>query len=427
MKPKKGVQLKKMWVSNALKASLCTIFALLYSGIASAHFLWVTADNYSPKVGETVTFRIGLGHGDEFPKSDILVSTAPFVEIVKPDGQTFTVELSPNEATKEWVGKFLADQKGTYVIYAWFYARRQRAAQTQGANQKRTEQDEWKQVIKPFSPKEGEGFPVYPVGVILSPYSPEGKRPPHQGRYSHEICQIKIRNEFSEALMGIERVSHLIVLYWMDRARRDVLASRTPWSDEVFGVFVTRSPSRPNPIGICVVELLERKGNTLLVKGLDAYDGTPVIDIKPFSFGIDAVVGGRRLLGDEKQSQPAGFHMMGLALVDVEEPSTTVLRRPPPLALLVLDSFARKRVGSTVPLLAMLDGFPTSMTIHATCSEAKPTTKGEEFPIRLTTTDFGLANLKLDQTGIWLIACQQGNARTTLTFFVSNSEKGGVK
>ncbi|MDW8026745.1 MAG: hypothetical protein RMK18_12940, partial [Armatimonadota bacterium] len=61
--------MKKMWVSNAPKALLCTIFALLYSGVANAHFLWVTVDNYSPKVGETVTFRIGLGHGDEFPKS----------------------------------------------------------------------------------------------------------------------------------------------------------------------------------------------------------------------------------------------------------------------------------------------------------------------------------------------------------------------
>ncbi|MDW8143982.1 MAG: tRNA (N6-threonylcarbamoyladenosine(37)-N6)-methyltransferase TrmO [Armatimonadota bacterium] len=416
-----------MWVSNAPKALLCTIFALLYSGVANAHFLWVTVDNYSPKVGETVTFRIGLGHGDEFPKSDILIPNAPFVEIVKPNGQTFTVELSPSEATKEWVGRFVVEQKGTYVIHAWFYARRQQATQTQEANQKRTEQDEWKQVIKPFSPKESEGFPVYPVGVILSPYNPEGKRPPHQGRYSHEICQIKIRDEFSEALRGIERASHLIVLYWMDRARRDVLASRTPWSDEVFGVFVTRSPSRPNPIGICVVELLERKGNTLLVKGLDAFDGTPVIDIKPFSFGIDAVVGGRRLLGDEKQSQLAGFHLVGLTLVDVEEPSTTVLRRLPSLALLVLDSFARKRVGSTVPLLAMLEGFPTNTTIYATHPDAKPAIEGKEFPIRLTTTDFGLANLKLDRTGIWLIACQQDNARTTLTFFVADSEKEGAK
>lgn len=404
---------------------LSVTFVLACFSVASAHFLWVTVENYNPKVGETVTFRIGLGHGNEFPKSDILTSSEPFVEIVKPDGQTFTVELSPNEKTKEWVGKFVAEQKGTYVIYAWFYARRQRGQQTQEATKKRREEDEWKQVIKPFTPKKGEGFPVYPVGVISSPYSPEGKRPPHQGRYSHEICQIKVREEFAEALRGIERASNLIVLYWMDRARRDVLASRTPWSDEVFGVFATRSPSRPNPIGICVVELLERKGNTLVVKGLDAFDGTPVIDIKPFSFGIDAVLGSSTLLSRGKEggdSHPVGFHMTGTALVDVEQPSPIALKRPPSLVLLMLDSSKRQKVGSTAPILAMVEGLPTSTTIYAVHPNMK-LSGSEEFPIKLSTTDLGLAYLNLDRPGIWLLACQQGNARTTLTFFVPKEDE----
>ncbi len=407
-----------MWLKGLNNVLLGAALAITFSSIANAHFLWITVDNYNPKVGEIVTFRIGLGHGDEFPKSDILVSTAPFVEIVKPDGQTITVEINPSEVTKEWVGKFVAEQKGTYVIHTWFYAQQRQAQQAQETTQKRAEQEEWKQVIKPFTPKEGEGFPVYPIGVISSPYSPEGKRPPHQGRYSHEICQIKIRDEFVEALRGIERASHLIVLYWMDRARRDVLASRTPWSDEIFGVFATRSPSRPNPIGICVVELLDRKGNTLFVKGLDAFDGTPVIDIKPFSFGIDAVLGGRSVFSGEKQKQAQGFQMVGLALVDVEEPSMTPLRRPPSLSLLVLDSSARRKVGSIAPILAMSEGLPIATTIYATYTGAKPVGEDKEFPIKLTTTDFGLANLKLDRTGVWLVACQQGNARTTLTFFV---------
>lgn len=413
---------ERMRFDVMVKALLCVVMAIAWSGVANAHFLWVTVDNYNPKVGEIVTFRIGLGHGNEFPKSNILSSNAPFVEIVKPDGQTFTVELNPDEARKEWVGKFVAEQKGTYVIHAWFYAQRRQPTQTQGSSQKRTEQEEWKQVIKPFTPIEDESFLVFPIGFISSPYGPEGKRPPHQGRYSHEVCQIKIREEFSEALKGIEHASHLIVLYWMDRARRDVLASRTPWSEEIFGVFVTRSPNRPNPIGICIVELLERKGNILLVKGLDAFDGTPVIDIKPFSFGIDAVLGSRRLFSNEKQSQPADFQMVGLALVDVEQPSPTVLKRPPSLFLLALDNFARQKSGSTIPLLVMSEGFPTNATIHATYPGAKPAREGEEFPVKLATTDFGLASLKLDRAGIWLIACQQGNARTTLTFFVPNSK-----
>ncbi|MDW8026040.1 MAG: tRNA (N6-threonylcarbamoyladenosine(37)-N6)-methyltransferase TrmO [Armatimonadota bacterium] len=415
-----------MRLGNTAKMLFTAVFALACFSAARAHFLWVTVDNYNPKVGEAVTFRIGLGHGDEFPKSDILISTEPFVEIVKPDGKTFTVKVSPDEATKEWAGKFIAEQKGTYVIHTWFYARRRQETQAKEAPQKRTEQEEWKQLIKPFTPKEGEGFPVYPIGVISSPYDPKLRRPPHQGRYSHEVCQIKIQDEFTEALMGIERASHLIVLYWMDRARRDVLASRTPWSDETFGVFATRSPSRPNPIGICVVELIERKGNTLFVKGLDAFDGTPVIDIKPFSFGIDAVLGSRGLFGGEMQSQPTGFHMVGLALLDVEQPSMTVLRRPPQLLLLMLDNFARQKVNSVAPLLVMSDGFPTSTAIYATYLGAKPT-NGEEFPIKLATTEFGLANLKLDRSGIWLVACQKDNARTTLTFFVRNNKTKGVR
>jgi len=409
-----------MQLKSATKMLLSVALTAVCFDLASSHFLWVVVDNYKPKVGETVTFRIGLGHGDEFPKSDILVSAQQFVEIVKPNGQTFTVELSPDEATKKWVGKFVAEQKGTYIIHAWLYARRRQAQQPQETPQKRAEQEEWKQLIKPLTVKEGEGFSVYPIGAISSPYSPEGKRPPHQGRYSHEICQIKIRDEFAEALRGIEHASHLIVLYWLDRARRDVLASRTPWGDEIFGVFATRSPSRPNPIGICIVELLERKGNTLFVKGLDAFDGTPVIDIKPFSFGIDAVVGSRRLFGDEKQDQAQGFQMVGLALVDVEEPSMTPLRRPPSLSLLMLDSSARRKIGSIAPVLVMSEGFPTPAIIYATYPEAKPAGENEEFPIKLMTTDFGLANLKLDRTGVWLVACQQGNARTTLTFFVTD-------
>lgn len=414
-----------MRLKSAVRVLLGAALTIVCLNLASAHFLWVVVDNYKPRVGETVTFRIGLGHGDEFPKSDILISTEPFVEIIKPDGQAFATSLSPSEATREWIGKFVAEQKGTYVIHAWLYARRQ-AQQEQEAAQKRTEKEEWKQLIKPFTPREGEGFPIYPIGVISSPYGPGGKRPPYQGRYSHEVCQIKVRDEFAEALRGIEHASHLIVLYWMDRARRDVLASKTPWSDEVFGVFATRSPSRPNPIGICVVELIERKGNTLFVKGLDAFDGTPVIDVKPFSFGIDAVLGGRRLFSDERQSQAAGFQMAGLALVDVEEPSTTIMRRPPSLFLLVLDSLARQKVGSVIPILVMSEGFPTSAIVYATHPNAKPAGEGEEFPIKLMTTDFGLANIKLDRKGIWLIACQQGNARTTLTFLVPSSNDEGA-
>ncbi|MFN3422358.1 MAG: hypothetical protein ACK40X_11620, partial [Armatimonadota bacterium] len=83
----------------------------------------------------------------------------------------------------------------------------------------------------------------------------------------------------------------------------------------------------------------------------------------------------------------------------------------------------RQKVGSTAPILAMVEGLPVSTTIYATRPNMKPS-GGEEFPIKLSTTDFGLAHLSLDQPGIWLIACQQGNARATLTFSVPKEDEG---
>ncbi len=407
-----------MWCGRALCLSVSVLFTLISSVTANAHYLWVVVDNYNPKVGDTVTFRVGLGHGDEFPKSDILTSSEPFIEVISPDGKTFTVEVKPNAETKEWVGKFVVEQQGTYVVSARLYVQRRQSSQTQGQRQQPQEGKDWGTITKPLEAK--NGFQVYPVGVIRSPYGPEGKRPPHQGRYSHEICQIVIRDEFAEALKGIDHASHLIVLYWMDRARRDVLASRTPWSEEIFGVFATRSPSRPNPIGICIVELLERKGNTLFVKGLDAFDNTPVVDIKPFSFGIDAVVGGRMLFGAGRPV--TGFDMVGLAFIDVGQPSPTVIRRPPTLTLLPLDSSARRAVGSILPILVMENGFPVTATVYATTPNMKPAGEDKEFAIKLPTTDLGLANLKLDRAGIWLVACQLKNSRTTLTFSVGEEK-----
>ncbi len=87
---------------------------------------------------------------------------------------------------------------------------------------------------------------------------------------------------------------HIIVLYWCDRARRDVLKTVTPWGPEEKGVFATRSPSRPNPIAFCVVDLVRIEGNNLVVKGLDALDKSPLLDIKPYVYDLDAIKRPRR-------------------------------------------------------------------------------------------------------------------------------------
>lgn len=110
---------------------------------------------------------------------------------------------------------------------------------------------------------------------------------PRQGRFSKEQAFLEIFPAFADGLLGIEDRKHLIVLYWCDRAGRDKLVTVTPHGPELKGVFNCRSPSRPNPIALCVVDLIRREGNRLIVTGIDALDGSPVVDIKPYVPGID--------------------------------------------------------------------------------------------------------------------------------------------
>jgi tRNA-Thr(GGU) m(6)t(6)A37 methyltransferase TsaA len=126
-----------------------------------------------------------------------------------------------------------------------------------------------------------------PIGIVHSPYREMGQAP-FQGRMSPAESVVEVFQEYSEGLKDVEAASHLYILYWASRASRDVLQTVTPWGPEVRGVFACRSPSRPNPINLCVVELLKREGNRLTVRGLDALDGSPLLDIKPYSGRIDA-------------------------------------------------------------------------------------------------------------------------------------------
>jgi tRNA-Thr(GGU) m(6)t(6)A37 methyltransferase TsaA len=126
---------------------------------------------------------------------------------------------------------------------------------------------------------------VNPIGVIHSPYKDRKECPP-QGR--EEICEIEISGQYGEGLKDIDGFSHLILLYWLHSAKANSLLVKTPWDSKPHGLFATRSPNRPNPIGFSVVELIEINGNRLKVKGLDALEGTPLLDIKPYLPDIDA-------------------------------------------------------------------------------------------------------------------------------------------
>lgn len=127
-----------------------------------------------------------------------------------------------------------------------------------------------------------------PIGVIHSPYKERGQAP-RQGRLSEDESVLEIFPQFAPALKGIERNSHLIVLYWGDRADRETLQSPTPFSEVPVGVFASRSPNRPNPIAFCVADLIRREGERLIVRGVDALDGSPLLDIKPYVSALDSI------------------------------------------------------------------------------------------------------------------------------------------
>ncbi len=112
------------------------------------------------------------------------------------------------------------------------------------------------------------------------------------GYVEHEegFSRVVVFPEYGEGLDGIERFSHIILLCWMHKAERDVLKVHPRPRPELFlGVFATRSPSRPNPIGLYTVKLLSRIGLELRIQPIDAYAGTPVLDIKPYIPGLDSI------------------------------------------------------------------------------------------------------------------------------------------
>ena len=124
-----------------------------------------------------------------------------------------------------------------------------------------------------------------PIGVIHSPY--HAGQVPYQGCGREEIGEVEVFEQFAEGLKDIEGFSHIVLIYWFHKSRGYSLMVRTPWDTTPHGLFTTRSPNRPCPLGLSVVRLVAKKGNTLKVKDLDAIDGTPLLDIKPYVPTVD--------------------------------------------------------------------------------------------------------------------------------------------
>lgn len=125
-------------------------------------------------------------------------------------------------------------------------------------------------------------FSMQPIGYVRSPYKDTREIPKGLGAKHEAEGSLEIRAEFELGLTDIEGFSHLIVIWAFDRAAGFDLVGRPPSDDRPHGVFATRSPRRPNPIGLTVVELIGREGAILRVRGIDMLEGTPILDIKPY-------------------------------------------------------------------------------------------------------------------------------------------------
>jgi tRNA (adenine37-N6)-methyltransferase len=125
-----------------------------------------------------------------------------------------------------------------------------------------------------------------PVGFVRSPYTETGQVPKGCGTRHEAEGVVEVLPEFAGGLLDIEGFSHLFVIWVFDRSDRVELIGTPPCDTTPHGVFATRSPFRPNPIGLTVVQLLGREGRSLRVRGIDMLDGTPVLDVKPYLSSI---------------------------------------------------------------------------------------------------------------------------------------------
>jgi tRNA (adenine37-N6)-methyltransferase len=130
-------------------------------------------------------------------------------------------------------------------------------------------------------------FTLRPIGFVHSPYKETSQIPKGLGARHDVEGTIEILREFEAGLADIGGFSHLFILWNFDRVEDFSLTAHPPTDDKrEHGVFATRSPRRPNPIGLTVVELLAHQGPVLRVRGVDMLDGTPVLDIKPYLSSI---------------------------------------------------------------------------------------------------------------------------------------------
>jgi tRNA-Thr(GGU) m(6)t(6)A37 methyltransferase TsaA len=129
---------------------------------------------------------------------------------------------------------------------------------------------------------------LFYIGRIRTPWK-RRQDCPKNPRETDAACTIVLDPHWKQGLSGLESVSHIVVLYWMDRARRDLVLQMPHHYAEGRGTFALRSPVRPNPIAVSVARLVRIKNNRLTVIGLDCIDNTPLLDLKPYFASTDSV------------------------------------------------------------------------------------------------------------------------------------------
>lgn len=133
---------------------------------------------------------------------------------------------------------------------------------------------------------------IRPIGIIHTAFTDKTQTPIQPSR-SRALGWVEVYPEFTEGLQDIEGFSHLILLYAFHCSSGYTLSVKPFLDDQERGLFATRYPARPNPIGLSVVRLIRRNERELVVKGIDVWDGTPLIDIKPYVPEFDVRTGVR--------------------------------------------------------------------------------------------------------------------------------------
>jgi tRNA-Thr(GGU) m(6)t(6)A37 methyltransferase TsaA len=132
---------------------------------------------------------------------------------------------------------------------------------------------------------------VKPVGVVRTPYKTMDKVPIWPC-FSNEIGELEVFKQYEEGLRDIDSFSHVMILYLFHKSEGYSLIVKPFLDSDKHGLFATRHHNRPNPIGMSLVRVVERKGRVLRVKGIDVLDGTPLVDIKPLVPSFDQRSGG---------------------------------------------------------------------------------------------------------------------------------------